>query len=353
MAPWLNLQERLPSWRAGVRFLAFGLAAALAAAAALWWYARGPVVQVAVVKRGDAAQVVYATGIVEPLHWAKVTALKRKRIVEFCKCEGQSVKAGDVLGRLDDAEERAVLTELEARLERLKADTERIRTLVKRNVASRITLDEKLTEVREIEARVEAQNNRIDDLKLRSPVDGIVLRSDGEVGEVAGTGPDDALFWVGQPKPLHVVSEVNEEDIGMVAKGQKALLRHEGFDDGALHSIVQSLTPKGDPESKTFRVYLALPDDTPLMIGMTVEANIVVSEVADANLVPAEAIHNGSVLVVADGRVKQTPVAVGIRGTRMVEVRKGLAAGMTVLSPFRGDLKDNVRVRPDREDAQR
>jgi RND family efflux transporter MFP subunit len=318
----------------------------LAAAAIGWWLlARGPQVQVALAERGDAAQVVYATGIVEPLHWAKVTALQRKRIIDICKCEGRAVRKGEIVARLDDAEERAVLTELEARLERLRADAERISTLVERNAASRIAYDEKLTEVREYEARIEAQNNRIGDLQLKSPVDGIVLRRDGEVGEVAGTGADDVLMWVGQPKPLRIVAEVNEDDIGRVKQGQKVLVRHEGYDGGTLEATMASLTPMGDPRTKTFRVYLALPGDTPLMIGMSVEANIVVDEAEDAVLVPAEAIHGAEVWVVEAGRATRRSVETGIRGTRMVEIRRGLEPGETVLSPYLTDLEDGARVR--------
>lgn len=345
-------QHRLPYRRTGIRVLVLGLTVALAVAIGFWLFGRGPVVQVAVAERGSAAQVVYATGIVEPLHWAKVTALQRKRIIDLCKCEGESVRKGEVLARLDDAEERAVLSELEARLERLEADKDRIQTLVERKVASRIAFDEKLTEVREFKARVEAQKDRIADLELRSPVDGIVLRLDGEVGEVAGTGVDDVLFWVGERKPLRVVSEVNEEDIGRVEKGQKTLLRHDGFNAGTLRATVDSVTPKGDPKTKTFRVYLALPDDTPLMIGMSVEANIIVREVADATLVPGDAINNGAVWVVENGRAKRLPIEIGVRGTRMVEIRDGLAAGATVVSPFPSDLKDGARVRPAFVDAR-
>jgi multidrug efflux pump subunit AcrA (membrane-fusion protein) len=57
--------------------------------------------------RGTAAEVVYATGTVEPDKWAKVIALQRKRIVALCDCEGKVVKKGDALGQLDDTEARA------------------------------------------------------------------------------------------------------------------------------------------------------------------------------------------------------------------------------------------------------
>lgn len=325
-----------------------GLVLAALALGGAWFYLSRPeTVTVAVAQKGDAAQVVYATGRVEPVYWAKIIAPARKRIIEVCKCEGQPVKAGDVLVRLDDAEERAVLRELEARLARHRADAERMENLVERDITSRTVLDEKLTQVREYEARVAAQKARIDELALKSPMDGVVLRRDGEVGEIAETGANVSLLWVGRPTPLQVVAEVNEDDISRVRPGQKTLLRHEGHTDGPLEASVARVTPKGDPDTKTFRAYLALPPDTPLMIGMSVEANVVIRESKEAVLVPAEALGGGGVQVVQNGRAVRKKVTVGIRGTRMVEIRNGLSAGDTVVSPYRADVADSARVRFD------
>ena len=97
--------------------------------------------------------------------------------------------------------------------------------------------------------------------------------------EIAGTAPNEALLWVGQARPLRIDAEINEEDIVKVRPRQRVLLRHDGHEGTPLEAVVERLTPKGDPETKTFRAYLLLPDDTPLMIGMSVEANIVVREV--------------------------------------------------------------------------
>lgn len=317
------------------------------AALAAWAYAtRGPQVSVTAARMGAAAEVIYATGVVEPTSWAKVSAPSRRRIVEICNCEGQAVKTGDILARLDDAEERAILAQLEVRLERLNEDAERTEALVKRNAAPRATLDEKITQVREQEARVAAQKVRIAELQLRSPVDGVVLRRDGEVGEIASIAAGDALLWVGQPRPLRIVAEVNEDDILRIAPGQSVLLRHEGHTGAPLTATVASITPKGDPDSKTFRVYMSLPDDTPLKIGMSVEANVIVAEAQNAVLIPAEALSGDVVQMVADGKVRERVVKTGVRGTTMVEIRSGLAAGDSVISPFDPKLTEGQTVRP-------
>jgi RND family efflux transporter MFP subunit len=312
---------------------------------AIFNFWRGPEVSVVLAERGDAAEVVYATGVIEPVYWAKITALQRKRIIDLCRCEGEPVKKGDVLARLDDTEEQAVLTEIEARLERLRSDADRLAKLVANNVSSRIAYEEAQTQVREYEARLAAQEDRIDDLALKSPLEGIVLRRDGEVGEIAGTSPNDALLWVGKARPLRIAAEINEEDIVRVEPGQRALLRHDGLEGEPLEAVVDRLTPKGDPETKTFRAYLSLPDNTPLMIGMSIEANIVVREVEDVVLVPAEAIVDGVVQVAKGDRVVFADVDTGIRGSGKVEITNGVTDGDQVISPYLVDLEDGARIR--------
>jgi membrane fusion protein (multidrug efflux system) len=331
-----------------MRTLIAVLVLALAAAGGWYFYATGGLpraVATVAVTRGSAAEVVYATGVVEPLRWAKVIAYQRKRIVDICRCEGKNVKTGDVLARLDDSEERATMGELEARRRHQQLDIERIRGLVARNFATQTSLDELITQSQEYDSKIAAQRERIDDLVLRAPMDGTVLRRDGEIGEMAGTGVNDILFWVGQPRPLQITADVNEEDVPRVAPGQKVLLRNDGFGSRALAATVADITPKGDPATKTFRVHLALPDDTPLQIGMSVEANIVTREKFDVLLVPAEAVADGAVFRVRDGRISKLSVTTGLRGTRMVEIVQGLSEGERIVTPAPNDLAEGARVR--------
>ena len=78
---------------------------------------------------------------------------------------------------------------------------------------------------------------------------------------------------------------------------------------------------------------------------MSVEANIVVQEVKNALLVPAEAVKDGKVIRVVDGRAALTPVEVGIRGSGQVEIKSGLAEGDVLVSPFNPGLKPDATLR--------
>jgi RND family efflux transporter MFP subunit len=272
-----------------------------AVAAALWWrFGRGLDVTAVAPTRGTAVEIVYATGAVEPVRWAKVASLIRDRIVELCYCEGKAVVKGDVLARLDDREVQAQLQELKAREDFAKRELSRVTELIGRGVATTQAYERMSTDLRQVQALISVQMEKLDDYTITAPMEGIVLRRDGDVGEIAE--PGQILFRVGVPKPLHVVAEVNEEDIPRVAVGQTVLLRTDAFLGQRLEGKVYEITPMGDAVAKTYRIRVALPEDTPLQVGMSVEANVVTREKANALLVPADAVQGSNVFVI-DGAV--------------------------------------------------
>jgi RND family efflux transporter MFP subunit len=305
-----------------------------------------PAVAIAMATTGPAVRAVYATGSVEPLHWAKVGPSLRARITEVLVEEGERVREGQPLARLDDREAAHRVEEAEARARFAEEELARIRALVARDIAARASLERAEAEARAVRAAAEAARRRLDDYVVRAPSDGVVLRRDAEVGEVVDTPA--ALFWVGEPRPLRVTAEVDEEDIAEVREGQEALLRADAFPGRVLRATVVQITPKGDATRKAYRVRLALPDDTPLLIGMTVEANIVLRRTDEAVLVPPAAVRDGRVFVVRRETVEQRAVEVGVQGPRAVEILRGLARGEAVVLDPPGSLADGqaVRLRP-------
>jgi RND family efflux transporter MFP subunit len=315
----------------------------LAAAAGWWRYGRPLEVTAVPAQRGTAAEIVYATGGVEPVRWAKVASVIRDRIVEICDCEGKQVVKGDVLARLDDREALAQLKELRAREDFAKRELARVSDLISRGASTTQAYERASMDLQQIQGIISVQIEKISDYTITAPMDGVVLRRDGEVGEIAEAG--QILFRVGVPRPLQVVAEVNEEDIPRVALGQVVLFRTDAFPDRRLEGKIREMTPMGDVLAKTYRVKIALPDDTPLQPGMSVEANIITREKPNALLVPADAIQGNAVFVIESGRVRRREVGIGIRGTRNVEILSGLSDGERVVAPAGAALKDGARIR--------
>ena len=312
---------------------------ALGAGGVFFYFKPHPLVKVQKAFLGPVSEFVYATGIVEPIQLAKVVPLQRRRIIDLCRCEGQTVVKGQILGRQDDTEEREGLKQMDIRYQQLVRDYNRAVT----DKAPKAEIERRDSAVREARSAINAQKNRLETLVFRAPMNGMVLRRDGEVGEIAG--PGDVLFWVGKPSPLQVAAEINEEEITKIAVGQTAFLSSEAFERQQLRATVSHITPKGDPTKKTFRVYLRLPTNSPLRIGMTVEANIVIRDKPSAVVVPVDAVFAGAVQVVRDGEVHRVPVTTGIRGSRFVEIVSGISAGALVISPTRPEVADGAQVR--------
>ena len=335
----LNDESARPSrWK-----LLSALALIAAMAAGAWWYLRGPAVTLAKVTRGAAAEIVYATGSVEPETWSRLTPLVRGRLVERCRCEGKEVKTGDRLARLDDREAQATLRDLRALESFSLQESERQTQLLSRGATTAQAHQKAGSELARIQAQISAQIERLRYYELLAPMDGTVLREDGEVGDMVESGT--ILYRIGLARPLWVVAEVNEEDLPRIRVGQKALLRTDAFAGKSLTGFVKQITPAGDPVAKTFRVRIGLPDDTPLHIGMSVEANIIAREKPDTLLVPSNAVIDHGLLVYKDGQLAFRKVETGIRGTSQVEILSGAEEGELVASPATTNIRNRTRVR--------
>jgi RND family efflux transporter MFP subunit len=337
----------------------------VAGGAGYWlWAGLPPRVQIAAATQGQALEAVYATGSVEPVHWARVGPATRARLVAVLAEEGERVTEGQPLARLDDRQARALAEEAEARARFAVEDLTRTRALVAQNIQARANLERAERDARAALATADAANQRLEDYVVRAPTDGLVLRRDAEAGEVVDTPA--SLFWIGEPRPLRVTAEVDEEDIARISPGQRVLLRADAFPGRVMTAEVAQITPKGDTTRKAYRVRLNLPDDTPLLIGMTVEANIVLRDSPDAVLVPPGAVvlpeaprgngaaaraaptgpvRRGHVFVVEKETARRREVEVGVQGARSTEIRRGLSAGETVIVDPPAELRDGAAVR--------
>ena len=320
-------------------------AVVLAAAAGGAWYLLGGVTAVTAARpeRGPAVEAVYATGAVEPTYWAKVSSTVVGRIAEIPVKEGDKVKAGDVLMRLDDREAKHKLAEAEAKERFLTQEVARMSMLAQRDFASQQQFQRTVSDHAQAVATVAQARQRLADLTLTAPLDGEVLRLDGNVGEVPRAG--DVVVWVGQREPMRIEAEVDEEDIPKVQRGQQVLVKADAWPNRVFTARVTSLTPKGDPVSKNYRVRITLDPGQPLQIGMTAEVNIVVRETKDALLVPFSALRGEAVFVVDGARARRRTIKAGIVGTTKVEVLEGLKESELVVSDPPPGLKDGDFVK--------
>ena len=341
----LNALRPCASVQSGGALVRVMIASALfVAVAAVAWHYLGPVtVTAAAPSRGPAVEAVYGSGIVEPEVMVALGPKVSGRLQELAVDEGDTVRKGAVLARLDSRDLAATVAEWESRVRFGEAEFRRVEELYRRRLAAETDRDRARNELATATAARDRVREQLAEMTLRAPEDGVILRRDGEIGQLQR--PGDILFWFSCCGGLRVSAEIDEEDIPSVAPGQRVLIAADAFPNRVFEGTVHEITPKGDPVARSFRVRIALPADTPLRVGMTADCNIVVAERNDALRVPATAIAGDKLWVVRDGRLAEQPVTLGAGRDGLVEIRAGLAADDLVVSTLRDGLRPGRRAR--------
>jgi HlyD family secretion protein len=193
-------------------------------------------------------------------------------------------------------------------------------------------------------------------VEVRAPVDGVVLRRflDSEGVVAAGT----RLVEIGDPSHVEVVADLLSTDAVKVKPGMRVTLEQWGG-DGALGARVQRVEPSGFTKVSALgvdeqRVNVILDPDDDARVwgamgdGFRVEVRIAIWEGADVLKVPASALvrdgEGWAVFRVDGGRARRTPVQVGHRAPREVEVTGGLEAGALVILHPPDTLNDGDRI---------
>jgi RND family efflux transporter MFP subunit len=317
------------------------------AVAGLLWWREGPVaVSIVAPTRGPAIDAIYATGTVEPTVMLPIAPRVAGRMVELNADEGSQVRKGQVLARLDDADLASTVEELQARAGYAQSQYERIANLVRQGFMSKAELDRTRADLDAALAAVKRARSQRDYMALMAPADGLIIRRDGERGQFIPAG--QAVFFLSCCAPLRVTAEVDEEDISRVHVGQKVVLRADALPGDVLDGQVAEVTPKGDPIARSYRVRIALADPSRVRVGMTVDANLIVAERANALLVPATAVQRNTVWAVIQGRAHRQPVRIGVTGAGRTEVVEGLSPDARIVDSPPPDLRDGraVRARP-------
>jgi RND family efflux transporter MFP subunit len=318
---------------------------ALLAAAALWWLLDGRAreVMLAPVRVGDAVELVYATGFVEAEHPVAVAARLTAPVRQVLVDEGDPVRRGQPLILLDDGEQRHALQQARAQARVAAQDERRALALFAKGWITRAARDSAVAAADSARAAEQSAAARLDQMAVRSGMDGIVLRRDVEPGDLAV--PSRTLMTLGDPARIRITATVDERDVPRIHPGQPALMSSDAWPGRVLRGHVREVTPGGDPEQRAFRARIVTNDAMALPLGLTLEVNIMTRHAARTLLVPAGAIENGHVWVVQDGRAHAKAVRTGITGSDAVQIVSGLLQGEKVVARPEGKLTENMRVR--------
>ncbi len=277
--------------------------------------------------------------------------------------EGERVKANQPLAELDPEDvrlqldaTRAQVTAATANLNLVRAERDRYKTLMERQMVSRSQYDnaENLyrsgeARLKQIKAEFDVANNQASYAILRAPQDGVVAKRAAEVGQVVAAG--QTVFTLAADGEREVLISLPEQNFGRFKVGQPVSVELWTQPDQRLPGTIRELSPAADPKSRTFAARIAFTaGKVPAELGQSARVFIENAQ-ALALSVPLSALtaENGATyvwIVGADNTLKKAPVRVGAFGEKTVPVLEGLSASDWVVAAGVHVLLDGQKVRP-------
>ena len=251
-----------------------GLALAAIAAYFAFIYFAGPKVDAARVVRRDIVQSVVASGRVARPHRVDIGAQVIGTVKEVPVAEGATVKAGQLLVVLESTEARAAQRETQATFNNARAQFERNSALHQKGFIGAAALDDARRALDVSRTQMDAARARIGYLHVKAPLDGTLIARDVERGDVVQ--PGKVLMVLSPAGATQLVLQIDERNLGRVARGQKALASADAYPTQRFGATLAYINPGVDAQRGTVEVKLDVPSSrrTTCAQDMTVSVDI-------------------------------------------------------------------------------
>jgi len=314
-------------------------------------------------------------------------------IVELDAEDGDRVKEGQVLARLDRTQLDALIAENDAATKRADAAIDQAQSMIAQSeaqvhfanddfdrarklgggVMSVSTIEQRETAMKTAQAQLAAARNalklaeadrksrdaerqellvRIDRTEVKAPVAGVVSRRSAKLGASASSA-GEPLFRIIEDGAIDLEADVPEQSLARLAVGMPAALKLPGV-EGAVASRVRLVNQEVDKASRTGKVRIALEDVSRAHIGAFASGEVELTR-RDGVGAPSTALKregdSARLYVVRDGKVEERRVKLGILDGEAVEIESGVAAGESVVARAAAFLRPGDRVRPMPETA--
>ena len=294
----------------------------------------GMPVEVAVARTDTVRDEIAATGQIEAVQSIDLRPEVDGRIVEILIGEGQEVEQGTPLFKVDDAQLRAQVTQLEAQRDLAQQALARAKELAQQNASSAADLEKAEAEARSAQAQYDLQRIRLERTTVRAPFAGVVGQRYVSLGDyVTNTTRLASLHTV---NPQRAAFQVPERFARDLKPGQEVSFRVAAIPGRDFTGQVDFVDPVVQLPGRTILVKARVPNPARLLQpGMFIEAHLVIAVRPKAIIIPEEAVvpaeGANAVWVVAEGKANRRQVELGVRTPGFVEVTKGVNPGEQVV----------------------
>ena len=315
----------------------------------------------AFVDRKPLARWLPVSGTMQPVNQVTVKAKVPGEVRQLAVREGESVKAGQLLARIDTADLETKLVERMGALESAKAQlalAEKTRAMNNKLLSEKFISQNAFDgsesshsvaqgSLKSAEAQVRLAQNAIRDASLVSPLSGIVAKRHVQPGEKVAF--DAPILTVVDLRELELAALVPAVDVPELKVGLAVDLTVEGFGDRKFSGRIERINPSTEPGTRAFNVYVSLPNaETTLRSGMFATGRIAIAMSSPTPTLPLTAIRTEAgqsfVWTIDKGKLVRRVVLLGRRDDEagVVEVKTELPPNVPVLAARFDNLKEGA-----------
>jgi RND family efflux transporter MFP subunit len=328
-------------------------------------------VHVVAVARIQSGPIV--SGSLQPERRATVRAELAGVVLDTHVEVGQPVRAGAVLGHIDDAAIRDAVLSAEATVRAAaqaatvaRRNVERMAALLSEGAVAERALEDQRTaalgadrQLADARALLAQARKQLGKTELRAPINGVVAERGVSAGDVVQPGM--ALFSVVDPTSMQLEASVPSEQLASVRVGAPVEFRINGYTGQSFTGRVERVSPVADPVTRQVKIFVTLPNTAGRLVGGLFAEGRIESEAREGMIAPLTALETvgarradaGAVLRLRGGVVEQVPVVLGLRDERseVVELVSGVAPGDTLLVGAARTITPGTPVRVRARDA--
>ena len=324
----------------------------------------------------QANAVLSASGYVVAQRKAAVASKATGRLEYLGVVEGDRVKKGQILARIENADMKAQVDQARATLRMNEAelrDTQqwlaRQKLLLEKGLASQAEFDgadarhqRVVASIEVAKAAIVAADVALENTLIRAPFDGTVLTKNADVGEMvapmaASVSSRSAVVTIADMRSLEVEADVSESNIERITPNQACEITLDAYPEIRYRGFVSKIIPTADRAKATVMVKVrfasydgrVLPEMSAKVLFLTKSAEAAQANAKSLLTVAASAVvsRNGKRLtfMVRDDKAVETPVTIGKEMGALVEVTSGLSAGEKVVNKVDDQIRDGTKVK--------
>jgi membrane fusion protein (multidrug efflux system) len=303
-------------------------------------------VEIAQVAKRPIQASYHGTAALEAPNEAQVVAKTSGILLQLDVEEGDTVKAGQVLARLDPDRPKLELQRAEAMLRKLEADLERSKNLFDRKLIAADLYEKLRFDVATQRATYDMVRLELSYTQIVAPIDGVIAQRMVKLGNLIQL--NTTLFRIVDARELEAVLNVPERELATLRQGLAVTMEVDALPGKPFVGRIDRVSPVVDAGSGTFRVTCSFQSDGVLKPGMFGRIGVIYDQRADALTIPRTALledaGESAVFAVRDGAAVRVPIELGYINGELAEIRSGLNEGDSVVTAGKVTLRDGLKV---------